>query len=93
MYGSIGTLWGGNTNLNKTTRYNSSIENDKDPISLALGGNLNNVLSNVYRAEDLNMNGNVMYNNTDNDKDVITANLFTIPGATNNTTITQHTPN
>lgn len=93
MYGSIGTLWGGNTNLNKSTRYNSSIENDKDPIGLALGGNLNNVLSNVYRAEDLNMNGNVMYNNTDNDKDVITANLFTIPGATNNTTITQHTPN
>jgi len=93
MFGSIGTLWGGNTNLNKTTRYNSSIENDKDPISLALGGNLNNVLSNVYRAEDLNMNGNVKYNNTDNDKDVITANLFANPGATNNTTVTQHTPN
>jgi hypothetical protein len=93
MYGSIGTLWGGNSNLNKTTRYNSSLENDKDPISVALGGNLNNVLSNVYRAEDLNMNGNVKYNNTDNDKDVITANLFTIPGASNNTTITQHTPN
>ncbi len=93
MYGSIGTLWGGNSNLNKTTRYNSSLENDKDPILSALGGNSNNVLSNVYRAEDLNMNGNVKYNNTDNDKDVITSNLFAIPGATNNTTITQHTPN
>ena len=54
---------------------------------------MNNGLSNVYRAEDFDMNGTVLYNGLDNDKDVITSNLFAIPGATNNTTITQHTPN
>jgi hypothetical protein len=68
-------MWSGDANSNKNVKYNG-LANDKDPILAALGGPAfsNNTL-NAYRKEDVNMDGKVRYNNTDNDRQIIINNI------------------
>ena len=84
-------LWSGDANSNKNVKYNGNVANDKDAILTALGGtaNSNNTL-NAYRKEDLNMDGKVRYNNTDNDRAII---LNNVGASTPNNILSQHTPN
>jgi len=84
-------LWSGDANSNKNVKYNGTVANDKDAILTALGGtaNSNNTL-NAYRKEDVNMDGKVRYNNTDNDRQIILNNVGT---GTPNKILSQHTPN
>ena len=90
--GSLYTMWPGDANNNKNTRYNG-LSNDKDNILLSLGGtgNINGSIElNVYRVEDVNMDGKIRYNNTDNDRSFI---LLNVGVNTPNTILNQHTPN
>jgi hypothetical protein len=84
-------LWSGDANSNKNIKYNGTVANDKDAILTALGGtaNSNNTL-NAYRKEDVNMDGKVRYNNTDNDRAII---LNNVGSTTPNKILSQHTPN
>ncbi|MBK7763870.1 MAG: hypothetical protein IPI46_10965 [Bacteroidetes bacterium] len=92
MYGAVATLWSSDANNNKATRYNG-LSNDKDAVLTAVGvGTPNNVLSNVYRMEDVNLDGFIKYNNFNNDRVVIQSTVVSA-GGTNNATVTQHTPN
>lgn len=90
--GGVYTLWSGDANFNKNTKYNG-LSNDKDFIlTNALGGAgfVNATLDGVYRPEDLNLDGKVRYNNADNDRGVI---LNTIGVSNTNNIFNQHTPN
>jgi hypothetical protein len=92
---TIGTnlyaLWGGDANLNKSVRANG-LNNDKNVVLTALSNNANGVISNVYRIEDLNMDGKIQYSGTTVSEffNVISA---TVGASTPNNTVYQHTPN
>jgi hypothetical protein len=88
MYGAVGTLWSSDANYNKNAKYNG-LSNDKQSVLIAVGAP-NNVLNNVYRLEDLNLDGKVMYNGLDNDRNVIAS---TVGVSTPNNIVNQHTPN
>jgi hypothetical protein len=89
--GSFFALWSGDARSNKNVKFNG-ILNDKDAILASLGGNLfiNNTLYNIYRAEDVNLDGKIRYNGMDNDRIVI---LNSVGISTPNNVIYQHTPN
>jgi hypothetical protein len=91
VYGSVKALWSSDANRNKNSKYNG-VSNDKETVLMALGGIgfANSTLSPVYRPEDLNMDGKVRYNNTDNDRLVI---INTVGVTTPNAIVNQHTPN
>jgi len=84
-------LWGGDANLNKSVRANG-LNNDKNVVLTALSNNANAVISNVYRIEDLNMDGNIQYSGTSVSEffNVIST---TVGTSTPNNTVYQHTPN
>jgi hypothetical protein len=89
--GSVYALWSGDANSNKNIKYNGTVAPDKKSIETAVGSStLNNSLENVYRKEDVNLDGKVRYNNADNDRNVI---LSTIGANTPNKVFSQHTPN
>jgi hypothetical protein len=88
---NVYVMWSGDVNRNKNVKYNGTIANDKQPILDALGiSTPNNTIENVYRLEDVNMDGKIRYNNTDNDRVIILNN-----GGVNtpNNVLNQHTPN
>ncbi len=87
---SVYTLWSGDAYFNKNVKYNG-LSNDRDQVLSAVGGagSSNNTVYG-YRAEDVNMDGKVRYNNTDADRIVIINNIGV---NTPNTIITQHMPN
>jgi hypothetical protein len=93
--GSVAAMWGGDANTNKNTKYNG-LANDKERILYDFGvsSNTNDILYQVYKNSDLNMDGKVKYNTSDNDKNWL-LNLITISASpsTPNTIISQHTPN
>ena len=93
--GSIAAMWGGDANTNKNAKYNG-LSNDKERILNDFGSttNTNDILYQVYKNSDLNMDGKVKYNNTDNDKNWLLSliSISTSP-STPNTIISQHTPN
>ena len=90
MFGPVAALWSSDANTNKNAKYNG-LSNDKQVVLNAVGvGTANNVLSPVYRTEDLNMDGKVKYNNVDNDRNVI---ANTVGVSTPNNIVNQHTPN
>jgi hypothetical protein len=92
--GAVATMWGGDANTNKNSKYNGTA-NDKEQILYDFGTpNTNDILYQVYKNSDLNMDAKVKYNNADNDKNWL-LNLITISASpsTPNTIISQHTPN
>lgn len=90
LIGAMYTLWSADANNNKNVKYNGS-NNDKNSLLNAVGaGTPNNIISNVYRVEDLNMDGIIRYNNTNNDRQVI---LDNVGVNTPNVILFQHTPN
>jgi hypothetical protein len=93
--GAVATMWGGDANTNKNAKYNG-LANDKERILYDFGAssNTNDILYQVYKNSDLNMDAKVKYNNSDNDKNWL-LNLITISASpsTPNTIISQHTPN
>jgi hypothetical protein len=89
VIGPYRTLWGGDANTNKNVKYNG-IANDRISILEAVGFNSPNNIVFGYRGEDVNMDGKIKYNNTDNDKNYISNN--TVGTATPNAIISQHTP-
>ncbi len=98
IIGSVAVLWGGDANNNKTSRYNgtNAIQNDRLQILRDLGATIstNDILYQVYKNSDLNMDGMVKYNNAENDKNFLLnlINLSAYPPSPN-TVISQHTPN
>ncbi len=90
MFGSVGALWAADANRNKNSKYNG-LSNDKQEVLNTVGvGTPNNVISIVYRSEDLNLDASVKYNGLDNDRNVI---ANTVNVATPNNIVNQHTPN
>ena len=89
--GSTYLMWSGDARYNKNVKY-TGLNNDKDFVLTSLGGVgfINTTLNQVYRSEDINMDGKVRYNNTDNDRVVILNNLGV---STPNNVINQHTSN
>jgi hypothetical protein len=77
--------------LNKSVRANG-LNNDKNVVLTALSNNANGVISNVYRIEDLNMDGKIQYSGTSVSEffNVIST---TVGASTPNNTVYQHTPN
>lgn len=67
---NVGGKWAmraGNANADNTVKYNGPF-NDQNQISnIKLAGLLNQPLNNVYAAEDVNMDGDVIATGTDND--------------------------
>jgi len=93
--GSIATMWGGDANTNKNSKYNG-VANDKEQILYDFGvsSNTNDILYQVYKNSDLNMDGKVKYNNSDNDKNwLLNLILVSTSPSTPNVIISQHTPN
>jgi len=93
--GSIATMWGGDANTNKNSKYNG-VANDKEQILYDFGvsSNTNDILYQVYKNSDLNMDGKVKYNNSDNDKNwLLNLVLISTTPSTPNAIISQHTPN
>ena len=98
-YSGVQVLWSGDAMTDKNVKYNGGAFmtapnnayhiNDKEFILLALGGNANATIPNVYRSEDVNMDGKIRYNNTDNDRVVILGELGV---STPNNIYNQHTP-
>ena len=92
--GAVATMWGGDANTNKNSKYNGTA-NDKEQILYDFGTpNTNDILYQAYKNSDLNLDAKVKYNNSDNDKNWL-LNLITISASpsTPNTIISQHTPN
>jgi hypothetical protein len=87
VYGLTQVLWAGDARANKNTKYNG-FQNDKEAVLAIVSPNFNGSVPG-YRVEDVNMDGKVRYNNTDNDRNVI---LFTVTVATPNAIYNQHTP-
>jgi hypothetical protein len=84
-------MWSGDANSNKNVKYNGTQANDKQPILDALGvSSASSSMDNVYRLEDVNMDGKIRYNNTDNDRVII---LNNVGVNTPNNVLNQHTPN
>lgn len=94
IVGSKALLWGGDANTNKNSKYNG-LDNDKERISYDVGlADINRTIYQTYRNTDLNMDGKVRYNNTDNDRNWLLSliQLSSTPSSSNYV-ITQHTPN
>ncbi|GBL36283.1 hypothetical protein EMGBS15_18780 [Filimonas sp.] len=88
--GSVRALWSADANNNKNVKY-TGLSNDKDFIAAVYNFvNLNNTYEPVYRREDVNMDGKIRFNNTDNDRAPIIEN---VGPTTPNAIINQHTPN
>ncbi len=93
--GTIAAMWAGDANTNKNSKYNGT-SNDKEQILYDFGSssNTNDILYQVYKNSDLNMDGKVKYNNSDNDKNwLLNLILVSTSPSTPNTIISQHTPN
>jgi len=98
LVGTKSVLWGGDAVNDKNSKFNG-LTNDKQQIVVEFNNiNTNNVLYQVYRNSDMNMDGKLKYNNTDNDKNwLLNLILISTAGTTNiatqNSIISQHTPN
>jgi hypothetical protein len=75
-------LWAGNAAHDNQVKYAGS-GNDRDPILVAVGSSVpTNTVSNVYTANDVNMNGIVSYAGSGNDRDPILVTIgSTVPTA------------
>jgi hypothetical protein len=90
VIGAIYALWAGDANNNKNVKFNG-LSNDKDAILQSLGiATPNNLVSGVYRTEDINMDGKIRFNNFENDRNVILENVGV---STPNNLLNQHVPN
>ena len=98
LIGNKSVLWGGDAVNDKNSKYNG-LANDKQQIVVEFNNiNTNNILYQVYRNSDMNMDGKVKYNSIDNDKNwllnlILSSTAGTTNIATQNSTISQHTPN
>jgi Ig-like domain CHU_C associated len=72
--GAVMVLWAGNTLLNSQISY-TGLNNDRDPILVAIGGVIptNTVVS--YNSTDVNMDGVTKYTGATNDRDPILVNI------------------
>ncbi|MEO8066194.1 MAG: hypothetical protein ABI599_00740 [Flavobacteriales bacterium] len=87
--GGVGCLWAGDVTGNGTIAYTGA-NNDRDPILVAIGGNIpTSTLTGQYRQEDVNLDGVVKYAGLNNDRDPI---LVNIGGTTPTNTRTQQLP-
>lgn len=69
-------LWAGNTIADGTVRY-TGLNNDRDPILGAVGGNVPTATATGYLLSDSNLDGTIKYVGSDNDRDPI---LITVGG-------------
>ena len=66
-----GCLWEGDVTGNGTIKYTGA-GNDRDPILVAVGGNMpTNTISGQYARTDVNMDGTIKYTGLSNDRDPI----------------------
>lgn len=76
VIGNIAVLWQGDTGRDGTIKYTGTA-NDRDPVLVAIGGNVPTNTIAGYFGVDTNMDGIVKYTGTANDRDPI---LLTIGG-------------
>lgn len=74
VIGARSVLWAGNSLNDNLLKYTGA-GNDRDPILSAIGGTVPTNTLNGYRAEDLNMNGQVKYTGSANDRDIVLVNI------------------
>ncbi|MBK9193835.1 MAG: hypothetical protein IPO17_02400 [Flavobacteriales bacterium] len=87
--GAVLCQWSGDVTGNGTIAYTGA-GNDRDPILIAIGGNVPTAtLTGQYRQEDVNLDGVVKYVGANNDRDPILSN---IGGTTPTNTRTQQLP-
>ena len=67
-------LWAGDTSMNGELRY-TGLDNDRDPVLMAIGGTLPTNSVSGYLLEDLNLDGLVKYTGASNDRDIILLNI------------------
>lgn len=72
--GSVQTLWAGNSYRNNVLSY-TGVNNDRDPVLVAIGGAVPTAIATGYLAADHNMDGVVKYTGTANDRDIILVNV------------------
>ena len=66
--------WAGNTNLDATLKY-VGVDNDRDPILVAIGGSVPTNVISGYLLTDLDLDGTVKYTGAGNDRDLILTNI------------------
>ncbi len=80
--GTAKALWAGNTAWDGALRYVGE-GNDRDPILVAIGGNVPTATATGYLATDVNMDGKAKYVGDGNDRDPILVNIGgSVPTAT-----------
>ncbi|MEO8066645.1 MAG: hypothetical protein ABI599_03020 [Flavobacteriales bacterium] len=81
-------LWQGDVNGDATVKYTGT-DNDRDPVLLAIGGNVPTNTTTGYLPTDVNLDGTVKYTGARNDRDPI---LITIGGTVPTVVRTQPLP-
>lgn len=66
--------WAGNTNLDASLKY-VGVDNDRDPILVAIGGSVPTNVISGYLLTDLDLDGTVKYTGAGNDRDLILTNI------------------
>lgn len=74
LIGTVRALWAGDVTGNGQVKY-TGVNNDRDPILVAIGGTVPTYTITGYRAEDVNLDGVVKYTGSNNDRDPILANI------------------
>ena len=57
--------------INGNVKYNGPANDQNQILNVRLGGSLSTILSNVYQAEDVNMDRNVKWNGPNNDQNFL----------------------
>ncbi|MCB0788669.1 MAG: hypothetical protein KDB75_05175, partial [Flavobacteriales bacterium] len=86
--GSLRALWPGDVSANGVVSY-VGVQNDRDPLLVAIGGVVPTNTLQGYHPQDVNMDGVVKYSGQGNDRDVI---LSTIGGTVPTTTRVSYAP-
>ena len=86
--GSLRALWPGDVGANGVVSY-VGVQNDRDPLLVAIGGVVPTNTLQGYHPQDVNMDGVVKYSGQGNDRDVI---LSTIGGTVPTTTRVSYAP-
>ena len=80
--GTTEVMWMGNVVFDDVLKY-TGLNNDRDPILVAIGGTVPTATITGYHSEDVNLDGVVKYTGGDNDRDPILVNIGgTVPTST-----------
>ena len=72
--GAVRVMWSGDVNDDRSLKY-TGMQNDRDPILVAVGGTTPNNTVAGYRRDDVNMDGTTKYTGSANDRDLLLQNV------------------